>query len=136
MRQFILRVIINAVAVAITAKLLPGFHVASDSLWTLLIIGLIFGLVNAFIRPLLTLLTCPLVMVTLGLFILVINGVLLQITAWIAGDRLKIDNFGWAILGGIIMAVVGLILEVLLGVRGDGGRRRKQENPIEYRRLR
>jgi putative membrane protein len=77
---------------------------------------LIFGLVNALIRPIITLLTCPLVIITLGLFILVINAIMLLITANLSGGRLVVDGFGTAFIGGIIMGIIGVVLEGLLGV--------------------
>jgi putative membrane protein len=117
MGKFLLRVIINAIAIAITASLLPGIHVVNQDLGTLLVIGLIFGLVNALIKPILAVLTCPFIILTLGLFIFVINGAMLLLTASLSGGRLIIDGFWWAVLGGIIMGIVGLVLESVLGVR-------------------
>ncbi len=118
MGKFLLRVIVNAIAIAITASLLPGIHVINQDLGTLLVIGLVFGLINALIRPLVSLLTCPFIILTLGLFIFVINGLMLLLTASLSGGRLVVDGFGWAVLGGIIMGIVGLILETILGIRG------------------
>ncbi|MBZ0295902.1 MAG: phage holin family protein, partial [Anaerolineae bacterium] len=66
------------------------------------------------VKPILSFLTCPLVILTLGLFIFVINGLMLVITEAILPDRLAIDGFGWAILGGIVMAIVGTALDSLL----------------------
>lgn len=111
MRELVIRWIISAIAIAVTASLLPGIHVANNDIGTYLLLGLIFGLVNALLKPLLVLLTCPAVLLTLGLFLLVINGVMLQITASLAGERLVIDSLGWAILGGIIMSLTNMVLE-------------------------
>ena len=119
MRNFIIRIVINAVAIALTASLLPGFHVLNNDIGTILVLGLIFGLVNALIKPIITLLTCPFILLTLGLFIFVINGVTLMLTANFSSGRLTVDTFGWAILGGIIMGVIGVILESVLGLRGN-----------------
>lgn len=113
MRDFVIRVFINAIAIFITAQLLPGIHIANDSLGTLLVIGLVIGLINAFVKPLLKLLSCPLVLLTFGLFVLVINGLLLLLADSLL-DSLKIDNFGWAFLGGIIMALLSTLLEGVL----------------------
>ncbi|MCC7450339.1 MAG: phage holin family protein [Anaerolineae bacterium] len=112
-----LRVVINAIAIAITASLLPGIHVVNQDLGTLLIIGLVFGVINALIKPVLTLLTCPFIILTLGLFLFVINGLMLLLTANLSGGRLIIDGFWWAVGGGIIMGIVGLVLESVLGLR-------------------
>src|SRR5258708_37837548 len=99
------------------ANLLPGIHIVNQDLGTLLLIGLIFGIVNALVKPLLSLLTCPFIILTLGLFILVINGAMLLLTANLSGGRLIVDGFWWAVGGGIIMGIVGLVLESVLGVR-------------------
>ena len=119
MGKFLLRVVINAIAIAVTAKLLPGIHVVNNDLGTLLIIGLVFGLVNALIKPVLSILTCPFIILSLGLFIFVINGLMLLLTANLSAGRLTIDGFGWAVGGGIIMGIVGLVLESILGLRGN-----------------
>ena len=119
MGKFLLRVIINAIAIAITASVLPGIHVVNQDLGTLLMIGLIFGIVNALIKPILSVLTCPFIILTLGLFIFVINGLMLLLTANLSGGRLVIDSFGWAVIGGIVMGIVGLVLESVLGLRGQ-----------------
>ncbi len=115
MRDFVIRVIINAVAIAVTAMLIPNIQVANNDIGTLLIIGLIFGIVNSLLKPIMILLTCPAVILSLGLFILVINGMMLLITDSLVGDRLVIEGGIWtAILGGIVMALVSMILEGLM----------------------
>lgn len=119
MGNIILRIIVNAIAIAITAAILPGIHVANNDIGTYIIIGIVFGLINGFVKPIVTLLTCPLVIVSLGLFILVINGLMLLLTAALIPARLTIDNFGWAIIGGIIMGVVGVIMESVLGLNNN-----------------
>jgi putative membrane protein len=126
MRNFLIRVLINAVAIAITASLLPGIHIANNDIGTLLIVGFVFGIVNAIVKPILTFLTCPFVLLTLGLFLLVINGLMLMLTASLSGGRLAVDGLGWAIVGGIIMGIVGMIMEGLLGVNEEekAGRKR------------
>ena len=117
MREFLIRVLINAVAIAVTAMLIPNIHVANNDLGTLLTIGLIFGVVNSLLKPLLILLTCPAVVLSLGLFIFVINGVMLLITDSLAGDRLVIDGgIFTAIIGGMVMAVVSIMLETILNL--------------------
>lgn len=126
MRNFILRVIIYAVAIALVAQLVPGIKVSSETLSTLLIIGLVFGIVNAIVKPIMTLLTCPLVILSLGLFILVINGVMLLITSSLIPERLQVDGLGPAIIGGIIMSILSMILERVLGV-DDNNRRDKNK---------
>ncbi len=114
MRNLILWTIINAVAIAMTALILPGIHVVNNDIGTYLIIGLVFGIVNGVLKPIITFLTCPFVILTLGLFMFVINGLMLWITAELLPDRLVIDSFGWAVLGGIIMAIVGAFLQAIV----------------------
>ena len=115
MRNFVIRVIINAVAIAVTALLIPNIHIADNNIGTLLVIGLVFGTVTALLKPILIFLTCPAVILSLGLFILVINGLMLLITDSLVGDRLVIEGGIWtAMLGGIVIALVSMILEALL----------------------
>ncbi|MDE2818749.1 MAG: phage holin family protein [Chloroflexota bacterium] len=120
MRDFAIRVLINAVAIAVTAILIPNIQVANNDIATLLIIGLIFGVVNSMLKPILIVLTCPAVLLSLGLFILVINGVMLLITDALAGDRLVIQGGIWtAILGGMVMGIVSMFLETVLRLNDD-----------------
>lgn len=115
MRNFVIRVIINAVAIAVTALLIPNIHIADNNIGTLLVIGLVFGTVTALLKPILIFLTCPAVILSLGLFILVINGLMLLITDSLVGDWLVIEGGIWtAMLGGILIALVSMILEALL----------------------
>ncbi len=125
MRNFLIRVVVNALALAITAALLPGITVLNNDLGTLLILGFVFGVVNALIKPIITLLTCPLVLLTLGLFIFVINGLMLLITADLSGGRLTVDGVGWAVIGGIVMGIVGVMIESVFGLRDDDQKKRK-----------
>ncbi len=119
MRNFLIRVIVSAIAIAVTAALLPGIRVLNSDILTYLLLGLIFGLVNALIKPIVALLSCPLVILTLGLFLFVINGIMLLITAALSGGRLAVDGLGWAIVGGIVMGVVNMLLEVVLGLNKE-----------------
>jgi putative membrane protein len=117
--RMIARVAVNAAALAVAAQLLPGIRLAGDWLPTLIIVAVIFGLVNALLKPVVQLLTCPLVILTLGLFTLVINGLMLMVTAALSGGRLVVDGWVPAILGGIVMALVSMVLEWLLGLAAD-----------------
>ncbi len=115
--QIVLRLVVNAVAIVVTARLLPGIKIADDGIGSLILIAAIIAIANAVIKPILMVLTCPLILVTLGLFVLVVNGLVLWIVASLSGGRITIENFWWAILGGIIMAIVSIVLETLLGMR-------------------
>lgn len=117
MRNFLIRLIVNMIALSITASLLPGISV-NGGFGTLALVALIFGLVNAVVKPLLILLTCPMVILTLGIFIFVINGLLLQLTSSLSGGALVVESFGWAFVGGIVMGIVGMLVEMGLSALG------------------
>jgi putative membrane protein len=117
----LLRWLALALAFALTARLLNGMDV-SGGFGTYLWLSLLFGLLNAVIGTLLRLLTLPLMVVTLGLFAIVINALLLELLNWIS-DSFTIDHFFWtAIWGAIILSVVSVALDALLGAAW--GRRR------------
>lgn len=103
--------ILNAVALLVVAYILPGITVASFG--SALIAALVLGLLNAVVKPLLILLTLPLTVVTLGLFLLVINALVF----WLAGSVLRgfqVDGFWWAVIGAIIYSIVSTALSGLL----------------------
>lgn len=116
MTKFILRWMINTAAIYAAILLVPGIHLQSG--WVSVIwLALIFGLINAFLRPLLKLLTCPLILLTLGLFTLLINTFLFWLTSQVGqvfGIQLSIDGFWPAFLGGLVVSVVSVILSLIL----------------------
>ncbi len=120
LRNIVLRIVVSGVAVFVTAALLPGITIQDDGVVTLVIIAVILAAVNAVARPVLKILTCPLSCLTLGLFILVFNGISFSVVAHFAGDRITIDGFGWAVLGGSIISIVSMVMEFLLGLGKDG----------------
>lgn len=127
MQRFVLRLIVNGLAIAIIAALLPGITIINNDIGTLAILALIFGVVNAIVRPIVMILSCPFIILSLGLLIPIINGLLLMLTASIAGDRMTVDGLGWAILGGLLMGLVVLVLESALGLREDDRKRRERD---------
>ncbi|MFC7625976.1 phage holin family protein [Microlunatus sp. GCM10028923] len=119
--RMILRLLANAAALAIATWLLPGISLTADStsdkVISMLIIALIFGVLNAVVKPIFTLFTSPIVLLTLGLFLLVINAVMLLLVSWIAGLvglGWHVDNFWWAVLGALIVSVVSFFLNTFL----------------------
>ena len=115
--KLILRIIINAIAIWVTTLVLPGLSFSGD-LVGLLIAAVIFGLVNAFIRPIVKLLALPITLITLGLFTLVINTLMLLLTVWLSGALTLeggiIQGFLTAFLGAIIISIVSTILSWIL----------------------
>jgi putative membrane protein len=125
MTKFLLRWVINAVAIFLAIRFVPGIALGSGWIGVLWL-ALIFGLVNAFLRPLLQLLTCPLILVTLGLFTLLINTFLFWLTAQIGqwvGIQLTINGFLPAFLGGLVVSVVSIVLSMILKEELKGKRR-------------
>lgn len=114
LKRFLVHVGINAIALPVATYLIPGIYFAQDDVATVLIVALILAVVHALLKPLLVILSCPLVILTLGLFVLVINGLILRVTASLSGGRLTVDGWVPAILGGIVLALVSMVLEVLL----------------------
>jgi putative membrane protein len=118
MVRLIIRVVINAVALWVAGYLLreQGLTVPQDAAG-LLLVAIVFGLVNALIKPVVQLLSCPLTMLTLGLFTLVINALMLMLTGWLTGGAVTTANFWVALLGAVIISVVSTILSWFLGDR-------------------
>jgi len=105
--RFLARLLLNGVAIILAAYVLPGLHV--DGPVPALVAGIILGLVNALVRPVLFLLTLPLTLLTLGLFIFVLNAICFALTAWVV-PGFSVDGFGWALLGALMVSVVSWIL--------------------------
>jgi putative membrane protein len=128
MTKFILRWIINAIALYLAVFLLPGIDL-EGGLISIVWLALIFGLINALFRPLLQFLTCPLIILTLGLFTLVINTFLFWLTSVIGqsfGLALIIDDPVWwnAFLGGLIVTIVSVAMTMILKDERRGRRRK------------
>lgn len=112
MSKLVIRLVINAAALWIAAYLVPGIQV-TDNIIGLAIVALVFGVVNALIKPIVSLLTCPLNVLTLGLFTLVINALMLMLTAAVVSG-ISVDGFISALIGGVVVSIVSLILSMVL----------------------
>ena len=127
MNKFLLRWGINTIALFIAVQLLPGLEHRGSGV-ALLGVALIFGLVNATFKPVLIVLSCPLVVLTFGFFLLVINGLLLLITARLS-DWLNlgfsVSGLWWGVAGSIVISLVGLIFDAFLVEERD----RESERP-------
>jgi putative membrane protein len=128
--SFVLRVVISGVAIWVATLVLPGFTLqgastTADQVGVFLLVGLIFGIVNALVKPVVRLLSLPLYILTLGLFTLVVNALMLMLTAWVTSATnwgLLIDNFGTAVLAALIVSVVSVVLSTMLPASRGGHR--------------
>jgi putative membrane protein len=124
MKSFVIRVLVNGIALWVAAFFIKGIHLAEPStstgsqIVTILWVALIFGLLNALIKPILTIFSLPVIVLTLGLFTLIINAAMLELTSWFAGVfnlAFHVDSFFWdAVLGAIIITIVSIILDMIL----------------------
>jgi putative membrane protein len=121
MKNFLVKTIANAGALAVAVWLLDKITLTGDStfkkVWTLILVALVFGLVNFLVKPIVKVLTFPLFILTLGLITLVVNALMLMLTSWLA-DKLDlsfhVDGFWTAVLGGLIISVVSWALNLAL----------------------
>ncbi len=127
------RIVVNGLALWLAAVIVPGIHIGeqgdtSHTVGTVLVVAVIFGIVNAILKPILTVLSLPFIVVTLGLFLLVVNAIMLQLTSWISGNldlAFHVDHFWWdAVIGALIITVVASILNAVLPDRDRARARR------------
>jgi putative membrane protein len=117
LRQIVLKWLITSLAIFAALYLVPGISFTGPG-WQIGIIAAIFSVINLLIKPILTLITCPLVVLTLGLFSVVVNAILLQLTANFAnflGIQFVIDGFMTAFIGAIVISLTTLVLNLLSG---------------------
>lgn len=115
--RLLLRWAVNAIALWVAIEIVPGLEYRGETYTSLLIIALLFGLVNALVRPILLILTCPLIVLTLGLFILIINAVMLSLTVWLSdlfGLGLVSESFVATLLGALVISVVSGLINLLI----------------------
>ena len=114
-KKFIQRWLITTLAVLVAVYIVPGIHFKENNLWIPFITSLVLGILNAFIRPILLLIALPLLILTLGLFTLVINMLLLYFVGVLLKPHFVVDSFGSAFLGSLIISVVSVALNILTG---------------------
>ena len=115
--RFLVRLLINAAALWVAVQIIPGITYTSDNWVPFFAVALIFGLVNAFIRPVVKLLSLPLILLTLGLFALVVNGLMLMLTSYLAGAlglHFHVEGCWTAILGALVVSIVSALLSMFL----------------------
>src|SRR3978361_633672 len=125
--RFLIWVVVNPRALAAATSLLTGITLtaatSTDRALSLVLVAIVFGLVNAVVRPVVKFISFPFIILTLGLLVLVINALMLMLTSWLSGQiglGFHVDGFWTAVLGGLVVMVATWILEVLLP---DGRRR-------------
>lgn len=124
MTKFILRWAINAIALYVAVWLVPGVNLDAQDYVAFIWLALIFGLLNALVRPLLALLTCPLIILTLGLGTLLLNTGMLYLTEWVAGFfniGFTLSGFWPAFLGALVISIMSVVLSLVI----KDGKKRK-----------
>jgi putative membrane protein len=117
MFRLLARWLIATIAIYAAVELLPGISFRGPW-WKLALVAVIFGLLNALVRPVLAFLTCPLIVLTLGLFTLVINAAMLLLTAWLSEDfglDFRVDSFSSAFWGALVISIISFFLNLLIG---------------------
>jgi len=116
MSQAFIKWVMNTIAIILAVKFVPGI-VYSGEWWGILIVGMIFGLVNTVIRPLVKLFTFPLLILTLGLFTFIINAMMLSLTSWLSESLqlgFRVEGFKPAFWGALVISIVSLVLGCLM----------------------
>ena len=106
--HLLLRWLLNTLALLVVVNVVPHFHVATFV--SLAIAALVLGLLNAIVRPILVFITIPITIITLGLFLIVLNALMLELTAALV-HGFAIDSFGWAVVGAIVLSLVSMITD-------------------------
>ncbi|MBN1661311.1 MAG: phage holin family protein [Anaerolineae bacterium] len=136
MTRLVISLLINAIALVVAEFLIEGIWIVGEPRWAVVaVLAVIFGLVNALIRPLVKFLTCLINIFTLGLFTLVINALMLLLTGWIARALdlgFYVDGFVPAFLGALLISIVSWVLSLVL--REPDDKRRKPKTRTETRR--
>ena len=116
MDTYFIKWIINTIAIMIAIKYVPGI-VYTGEWWGVLVVGLIFGLINTFIRPFIKLFTLPLLILSLGLFTFIINAMMLSLTSWLSGKfqlGFHVEGFRAAFWGALLISLASVVLSCLI----------------------
>jgi putative membrane protein len=127
--RFLIRLLVTAVALWVAVRLVPGIWYEGSWLG-MLGVALVFGLVNALIRPVVFLLTCPLVVLSLGLFIFILNALMLWLTSALSrslGLGFHVAGFWPALVGAVVVGLTSMLLNVFVGKQGDKKERRRED---------
>jgi putative membrane protein len=124
----VIQVVINAAALWVAIQIVPGLDydfIASDAWWKFILVAVVFSLINTYLRPILRILTLPITLITLGIFLLIINALMLLLTGAVAnelGVPFTVADFGAALLGSIVISIVGFVLSMVIGTGRLAGR--------------
>ncbi len=114
--MFILQILIIAVAVLLTGAILPGIQI--KSFWTAVMVAIVLAILNFFVYPVMAFLAIPITIITFGLFLFVINALIIMLAGAIVGG-FKVDGFWWALIFSIILSFITYILETVLMPQGS-----------------
>jgi putative membrane protein len=120
--KLLLRLLITALSLWVATKFVPGIRFTGDNYLPLLGVALVFGVVNVFVKPILKLFSFPVVLLTLGLFLFVINALMLMLTSFVSGRLgfgFHVDGFVPALLGSLVVSVTAGVLHFVLGTNRD-----------------
>ena len=120
--KLVLRLLITALSLWVATKFVPGIRFTSENYAALLGVALVFGVVNVFVKPILKLFSFPVVLLTLGLFLFVINALMLMLTSFVSGRLgfgFHVDGFVPALLGSLVVSVTAAVLHFVLGTNRD-----------------
>jgi putative membrane protein len=115
-RFLLVRILMNAIALAITAAITPKIYFVDKTVWSWLLMALMLGVLNALLKPILQFLTLQFIFVTYGLVIVLVNSLLLWSLSFLFPGRFAVDNLLWALVGGLVLGLVSSFLESLLGL--------------------
>jgi putative membrane protein len=115
-RFLLVRIVVNAIAVAITAAVTPKIYFVDKSVGSWLLITVMLGVLNALLKPILQFLTLQFIFVTYGLVIVVVNALILLLLSFLFPARFAVDNLLWALVGGLVLGLLSSFLESLLGL--------------------
>ena len=121
----VLQILVNAAALWVAVVIVPGLGWSGGEWWKFLLVAVAFSLINSYIKPILRILTIPISILTLGLFLLVINALLLLLPSAISEELhlgFTVDDFGAALLGSIVISIVGWVLSMVVGASRMPGR--------------
>ena len=115
-RFLLVRIVVNAIALALTAAIMPKIYFVDKTLGSWLLMALMLGVLNALLKPVLQFLTLQFIFVTYGLVIVLINSLLLWLLSLLFPNRFAVENLWWLLLGGLVLGLLSSFLESLLGL--------------------